>query len=52
MLYFQCDLQRQCCNKLYYFSEQKSFIPVNFDGSYAIASHKNNHNQHRNHHHW
>jgi hypothetical protein len=32
-LYFQCNLQRQCCNKLYYCSTQKSFIPVNLDGS-------------------
>jgi hypothetical protein len=37
VLYFQCDLQRWCCNKVYYCSTQKSFITVNFDGSYYAS---------------
>jgi hypothetical protein len=38
ILYYQCDLQRQCCNKLCYYLTQKRFIPVNFGGLYATLA--------------
>jgi hypothetical protein len=34
ILYFQCDLERQWCNKLHLHSTQERFVLVKFDSSY------------------
>jgi hypothetical protein len=41
MLYFQCDLQRWCCNKLYYClaqKEKKDSFPLNLTGHTTLVN--------------
>jgi hypothetical protein len=42
VLYFKFDFQGYRCNKSYYYSTQKRFIAVNFDGSFSARFSRSN----------